>query len=222
MVYKSENRLKVRDLGEFCLHLKEIGFSPDTIIDVGVASYTQGIYSFNDAEFFLFEPLEEYQEKAKKLLTDKKGSLYQLALSNKSGKCEMLVSPGHEDSAAITESAVVNHSLVRSISMKRLDEVIPQDKIGTNSILKVDVQGHDYFVLEGAGDLLGMIDIVIFEFMHFGKVSFADYVHLMNRFDLSLYEILSPLRRPYDDAVSQTDFVFVRENSFLRQHKRYR
>ena len=219
-MYSEETRTKQRTLGEFCRHLEDLAYIPNTIVDVGVASYTEGLYGFRDATFFLFEPLPFYLEPAQKLIEGKKGTVYQMALSDSNGNCVISARDGAPDSAAISGISGKNVTDY-NVQMMRLDHVLTTENITSPSLLKIDVQGHDYFVLKGAGNLLKSFDIVIFEFMYLGDVEFNLYVELLSKNGFSLYEVISNLRRPYDDAVSQSDFVFVKTTSELRSYKRY-
>ncbi len=221
MGYLFENRTKQRSLKEFCLFLKDVDYHPRTIIDVGVASYTEGLYSFENCKFFLFEPLPDFKEKAESLIENKTGKFFPVALSDKEGEGMIAAPKGALDCASLNLEGNSEHFVKYEVSIKRLDECIDLSELDSPVILKIDVQGMDYYVLKGANKLLKGIDIVIFEFMYFGDVGFYEYVKLLNEFDFSSFEVMSQLRRPYDDAVSQSDFIFVKNSSKLKGYKRY-
>ena len=53
----------LRDWPGFFDHVKSLGFYPNTIIDVGVASFTKHLYeAFPDSRIMLIEPLIEFEE----------------------------------------------------------------------------------------------------------------------------------------------------------------
>ena len=49
-----------------------------------------------------------------------------------------------------------------TVPQRRLDDIAPRGKI---ALLKVDVEGHEYFVFKGGDDTLKRTDIVYFEFV---------------------------------------------------------
>ena len=57
LMFKRRNSME-----EVLEHVLEMGFSPTTIIDVGVAFGSPGLYqSFPDSKFLLIEPLVEFE-----------------------------------------------------------------------------------------------------------------------------------------------------------------
>jgi 16S rRNA G527 N7-methylase RsmG len=51
-----------KTLKEILSHVKRLGFKPKTIIDVGVAYGTPGLYGvFDDVKYLLVDPLREYE-----------------------------------------------------------------------------------------------------------------------------------------------------------------
>jgi hypothetical protein len=93
-----------------------------------------------------------------------------------------------------------------------------------NRILKIDT-GYEYEVLKGASTALHNCQLVLAElnFMDIHKnVKLADEViSFLKQFDFVMYDITEIHRRPSDNALWQVDFMFVKENSFLRQNKKW-
>jgi hypothetical protein len=67
----------MRKANEFFDHLKNVGFQPETIIDVGVARGTIDIYdAYPDAYYVLIEPVEEFKPDLVDLLKRLKGEYH--------------------------------------------------------------------------------------------------------------------------------------------------
>ncbi len=126
-----------------------------TVIDVGgnigiftvlLASLCQRVYSF--------EPAPETFERLKGNVFRNKlnhVSLHQLALSNISGEIMFSVSP---NSPATNHIAVANDSTAINVPVTTLDTFVQDNQIETIDFLKIDVEGFEASVLEGAEALL--------------------------------------------------------------------
>src|SRR5450755_65676 len=59
-----------RNFKEFFSHLKTLGFTPKSVIDIGVAWGTPDLYeAFPASKFYLIEPLKEFEPELKRLTT---------------------------------------------------------------------------------------------------------------------------------------------------------
>src|SRR5512145_2984202 len=70
---------------ESYLLLRELGFRPDIVIDVGVAKGTDDLYrAFPDSFFLLMEPLKEFEADLKRILVRHRGDYVLAAAASKS------------------------------------------------------------------------------------------------------------------------------------------
>jgi hypothetical protein len=80
-------------------------------------------------------------------------------------------------------------------------------------------------VLAGATRTLEKTDAIILEVSLFGTMiggpQHYDVVSKMKRLGFVVYDIFGFLYRPFDNALSQVDMVFVRENGSFRKHHAY-
>jgi hypothetical protein len=98
--------------------------------------------------------------------------------------------------------------------MKRLDDLASQINVRENLLVKIDVQGYEYEVLEGGKNIIGRADIVLvetaFKALYKGEASFD-----------RLYRSLSKLGFQYAGNLNQAsdlvsgrpifaDAIFVR------------
>lgn len=216
-----------RNFGEFFRHLDTLGYRFKTVIDVGVGNGTESLYKGTvGAKYFLIEAVPDVGGKVKAIANRLGAEFFNVAAGASSGTV------GFYRHADITGSSLlkqlerderINGELI-SIPMERLDALIPKN-IETPCLLKIDTQGAELSVLEGAKDLLEKIDLIMLEvsFHQFreGAPEIADVFGFMKNIGYLPYEILEGHYRSLDNALAQVDVVFVRGNSFLRKDKTF-
>ena len=94
------------------------------------------------------------------------------------------------------------------------------------NLLKIDTRGYEYQVLQGVKEFLNDIDIILAElnFIDIHKdVKLANEVIIfLDNYNLVIYDIAQIHRRPFNNAIWQTDFIFVKKDSFLRENKNWK
>lgn len=214
-------------LMEVMLHLKDTGFYPGTIIDIGVAYGTPGLYGiFKDAKYMLIEPLAEWEAVCEDIC-DKYNAEYIIAAAGKeSGVITINVHPDLSGSSTYneTEGEHVDGSS-REVNVVTVDELFVERNLKAPVIIKIDVQGAELDVLEGAKDVLGVSEIIIlevslFQFFREGP-QFYDIVHYMKQYGFVVYDIFGGDNRLLDNALGQIDLVFVKENGLFRKSHDY-
>jgi hypothetical protein len=92
-------------------------------------------------------------------------------------------------------------------------------------VLKVDVEGAELQVLEGAGATLEQTELVLLEVSFFrfvpGGAELADVVAWMRAHGWSPYDVYNGHTRPLDGALAQVDMAFARDDGPLRADHRY-
>ncbi|MBD0328223.1 MAG: FkbM family methyltransferase [Pyrinomonadaceae bacterium] len=207
-------------------HIRRLPFRPGTVIDVGVAYGTPELHSrFPGAKLLLIEPLEEFEPILKEL-GRKVGTDYVLAAAGaEPGTVTMNVRP--QDLAASSRFEELGvPSERREVPMETLDTLIAERRLPGPYLIKVDVQGAELDVLNGAKQILKKTDFVLLEVSFFRfhsgeEPQFADVVRFMDERDFAVYDIVGGLNRPADDALAQVDVAFVKESGVFRQHHRY-
>lgn len=157
------------------LKLIKRSYKPDyhfTIFDVGAH---QGDYALvvkdvfkNSSTAYCFEPSEDLFQELEKNLSNTDFGLFQLALSDEAASLALFTSDDRiptllGNAFEITGQKLVSQEKVRSI---RLDDFCKNNEIEHIDFLKIDVEGFELKVLNGAGDLIqkGAVDFVQFEF----------------------------------------------------------
>ncbi len=211
--------------------LKQIAkfWSPDTVIDVGAAFGKWSLEAnkvFENSDYILLEPVEEYQKVLKDLENQNKRFKYlKLGANSKQGEFEFNL---HDDLVGSSLKKEVEGGDVDGKSIKincdTLDNIC-KDRLDKTFLLKLDVQGAELDVLAGAEQVLRQTECLVMEVSLFKSfedgIDFYDVVKYMKERDFVLYDIFSFLYRPYDDALCQVDAIFVKENGTFRKFHGY-
>jgi FkbM family methyltransferase len=216
-------------LDEFFARARRLGLRPRTVFDVGAAmgDFTQTCWTvFPEARFFLIEPLDEFAP----ILTDKCkriGATFVPAVAaEKDAEAMLHVHQDYVGSSLLREEegAAVDGT-ERSVKSITIDGLASEKSAQGPYLLKADVQGAELRVLDGATSVLEeavlvMLEVVFFEFFVGGPL-FADVVAYMADRGFVVYDVLQPVHRPLDGALSQVDLMFVPRESILRRQHIY-
>lgn len=128
-------------------------------------------------------------------------------------------------SSILSEAAGPNHPLVAH-PMRTVDDVVRSDFAGRPpDLLKLDVQGYELEVLRGAEESLSGVGAVLAELnlldIHAGVPLFAELVRWLDDRGFVAFDLCGLTRRPLDQALWQTDMIFVPRESPLRADKRW-
>lgn len=204
-------------------HILRLNYYPEIIIDVGAADGTPPLLNiFPDSRFLWIEPLVEFEKALKKLAEIYKGQYIIAAAGEFNRTATINITPDLYGSSLYTKSG--KDLPLRKIRVIRLDDLIDEYDLKGDTLLKVDVQGYELKVLEGAQRLLQNCEIVILEvsFFRFQKEfpDFYDVIDYMKKRNFVVYDIFDWLNRPLDGTLAQANILFVKENGCFRQtHK---
>jgi len=208
--------------------LKTGGISFDSIIDVGA---NEGQFAremlelYPTAQIFCFEPLEAPFLKLTEWAATQSGNIrcFKMALGDHIGEIEMHLNEKFTPSSSvltITDRSIelypqtyVDKSV--SVTMSTLDTVMSEVHLDAtkNMLLKLDVQGFEDRVLNGASKTLSLCNAVILEVLvehlYEGQAQFADIVTLLHRFGLQYAGNVEQFYSP-DGRVVFADVLFLR------------
>ncbi len=210
-----------RNFKEFFAHLKHLGFTPQTVIDIGVAWGTPDLYeAFPASKFYLVEPLKEFEPALKHLKASYDVEYVLAAAGSAPGELTLNIHTDPRQTSALEREAVDR----RVVPVVTLDQVFAKCDLQGPIILKVDTEGQELAVLAGAAETIRKLDVIILETRLISYVDglpeFGDIVDYMTRKNFSLYDILDGGYRPLDSALEMVDLVFVQKDSPLRADKR--
>lgn len=204
------------------------GLRPFTVIDCGAAFGTAELYlNFPDARHVFIEPLREYQEALKSLKHRlKSADIVQAAAAANEGVLTINVHPDLVGSSTYLEEEDSDvNGVPREVPAVTLDNVCR--RLGTQGpyLIKLDVQGSELDVLNGAADVLLVAELVVMETSLFefykGAPQLGEVIAFMKTRGFVPYDVVGAQYRLMDGAMSQIDVVFVRESGVLRVHHVY-
>ena len=208
--------------------LYELGFCPKIVVDVGVAKGTKELYdAFPDSFFLLIEPLKEFEPDLKRILQKYHGSYILAAAGPRSDRVTFNVHKDHLEGSSQYKEAMgaVADGYEITVPIIRIDDIIEEKQLNGSTLIKVDAQGAELEVLNGAKKALLETEVVVleasmFEFLK-GAPQFFDVVLYMKNHGFVAYDIIKGWNRPLDNALGQIDIIFVKENGRFRQNHSY-
>jgi FkbM family methyltransferase len=208
--------------------LRRLGFEPATCLDVGAAfgHFTVECAAvFPEADHLLVEPLEEYRPFLE-AVTDRvpRARHAAVAAAARAGQVTVNVHADLVGSSLLRETeGAATDGIARVVPGRTLDDLCQTLDLHGPYLLKVDVQGAELEVLEGAPAVLRATEYVLLEVSLFrffvGGPDVAEVIASMRSRGFVAYDLFHPIYRPLDGALSQFDLAFVREGGrFRREH----
>ncbi len=182
------------------------------IIDIGVAYGTPDLYArCPDATIELFEPQPQFHAMLETgLMRQRNCHLHKVAAGAANGEATFHLSGPASASLLGTKDKPGRTFPTMVVPVRRLDEVLKPADLKRPAILKIDTEGYELAVLQGAEGLLPAIDAVILE-MHLGK-AYAyrpqQILDIMARHGFALIDILD--REVRNSRTTCCDMVFER------------
>ena len=181
-------------------NLRKAGLSPQTLVDVGVgADGTPQLYeAFPEAFMVLIEPLREHEPQLKAILKEYGGEYFLTAVGTKEENLVINVEPNKSGRSSIytrTDFTSTGDPVeTREIPVTTLDALMEKHNFRPPFGLKIDTEGFEHQVIEGAPNFLLETQFVIAEVSvarrFAGGYSFAEFIQIMNKNGFSLCDIL--------------------------------
>jgi FkbM family methyltransferase len=175
------------------------------------------------AEIHCFEPYPpSFARLSAGLVGDGLVSLHPLALSSAPGRAALNVNrnaetnsllPSDRRAALYWGEGVLETETEVEVPLQTLDGFCAEHSIARIDVLKLDVQGAEYSVLEGADALLSARRIgviyteVIIAPTYVGQRRLVDYLALTSARGYELFDLYNPTRR--NGRLIQSDIIFV-------------
>jgi FkbM family methyltransferase len=212
------------NLADVLGHLAKLGLKPGTVIDVGAASGTLELYeTFPEAAHLVIEPLEEFEEYLREISKKYKMKVVIAAACDRAGTTIFNVHDVLTGSSMLHEAEGPHvDGIQRTVKAVTIDSLCVDDELKAPFVIKIDVQGGELVVLNGAkvtmknAELI-ILEVQLFKFFKYGP-EFYDVIDFMKLNGFCVYDIVGHCYRPLDNALSSVDIAFVKEEGQLRKN----
>lgn len=205
-----------------------LGLPIETIIDVGAAAGTWSLEALRvwpNASYVLLEPLLERRPVLESLTQQHKNfSFLPFAAGNKKTSVNFVIADDLDGSGIA--SSDTDLSLIRSVEVIRLDEVVRDKNLKGPFVIKLDTHGFEVPILEGCTGILNGVSLFIIECYGFqiadNSLLFWEMSHYMEKLGFRLFDVVNILNRPKDGAFWQCDAFFIKKDNSLFSYNHYR
>lgn len=209
-------------------HLLRRGFRPKVVLDIGAA---KGYWSlvcgqfFAEALFFLIDPLTESEPFLRQACdADPRFHYLLTAVGSEPGEALMNIA-GDCEGSSLCHWEGVGPSQQRRVPVTTVDHLLSAGRIQAPDLVKIDVQGYELRVLQGALQMLRHAEVLIVEVNLYEFAGGYARVHEVIRFladrQFYMFDLAGALRRPYEDDLGELDIVFVSARSPLMSSNRW-
>lgn len=207
-------------------NLRRKGFNPGSVVDVGAY---EGHWALDFLEVFpssrilMVEAQRRKEVSLKKISSDFPSVAYAIdLLASTDGEQKYFFE--NETSSHILKPSEASADTVL-LKTKTLDTLLKEKQFPLPDFLKLDVQGYEREILEGAETSLQHATVCLLELslLNIGGDTplLAEMIAYMDRKGFQAYDISQFIRRPYDKALYQIDMFFVKKNSRLVMEKEW-
>ena len=209
--------------GQFFQCIKNLGFNPVHIVDVGAHRGTwtrNALQFFPDAHYSLFEPQAYLSASFTDLLRNPKIKFYAKGVGPCSGMMDLTPSD-RDDSFSFSFNAEEAKAFgVQQVKapVVTLDEFLPSMGLPQPDLIKIDAEGWDLEVLKGAEKTISKAEVVLMEAAIMNKVfrnTIADVVRAMDSRGFIVFDITDLNRTQKHNSLWLVELVFVKSKGVL-------
>jgi FkbM family methyltransferase len=180
-----------------------VEFRAGTILDVGAADGTPALYAaYPEANVVAFDPLVEQLNRLERSFGSRTLEAFNVALGAEDGEAVLhipesilLKSSLHERTALTADGGKIT---TRTVPVRRLDDLVAEHDWPTPYVLKIDTEGHELAVLEGAIETLRSCAVVYTESSlakrFVSGYRFRELSEFFYRLDFDLVDVLEAWR----------------------------
>ncbi len=224
-------RAGVPSLAGLLEHLRDNGFLPSAILDIGAnagewSRVAAGVFGTSRILMFDGDPENEpaLHNAVREIGARSSYFLSLLGAEKKDAVTFYRPEAGTTGSSVLPELTSYDKEAIK-LRMNTLDSLIEGVELSGTLLMKLDVQGFELEILKGGKKALGASEVVIMEASlleyNEGAPLFADVVAFMRQEGFEVYDFCGQNRRETDQALFQTDVVFARRESGLRARRKF-
>jgi len=211
-------------LDSFFPLLKDLGFAPRHIIDVGAnhGDWTRtALRYFPDAQYTLVEPQDHLKTHIQDLLSaGHKIHWINAGAGDTPGTFPFTISHRDDSSTFVIDAdqARLTGQPQIMLPIRTLNEIVSSTGAPTPEMVKIDAEGLDLQVLAGASDLLGVTDVFLVEACicsNDGANTASQVIEFMTKAGYRLIDISDLNRSPAHHVLWLAEFAFLRNTSPL-------
>jgi len=199
--------------------IKEKGYIPDTILDIGAhhGSWTNSMKQiYQDSKYYLFEAID-YSE-LNQFQNDENVTVYNNLLNDKIETVDWYQMKNTGDSLFrekthhFANCEIMKRETIDLHSLALKDNLFQDSK---NILIKIDCQGAEIPILKGATSILEKTDFIILEIPLFGKYNegvsdFLEHIMFMKSIGFLIYDIID--NHYINNFNMQVDVLFINKN----------
>ncbi len=200
--------------------LKRHGFCPESVIDIGAyqGEWTRKIKAiFPSTKVLMVDALAK-EDYLGKVVNDLPGVSYCIQLLGAKTGLEKTFYECETGSSYYEENSNAKKTPTTRVT-KSLDDVLAEEhfSLGNSSLLKIDAQGAELDILEGATQSLPFLDFIYLEVpiveYNLDAPDFEGYVHYLSSIGYSVFDVAT--HHLHQDLLLQVDILFSRRNSSI-------
>ena len=205
---------------------RRLGLDPATVIDVGVGYGTPELWeAFPRARLLMIEPIpDRFGGAAQDVARRREGAeLVAAAAGAEPGSTTITMHRAPEMSSVLGAWIGDRGGDAREVPVVRVDDAVSERSLPGPFVVKVDVEGAELAVLDGAAAVLEETELVLLEVRLFELVPGGAQLHhvvpYMKERGFVAYDLFGGALRLSDGALAVTNIAFVREDGrFRRDH----
>jgi len=221
-VKTTENKEEL--LTVFYGNLKSSNFPLKFVVDIGANTGTwtrELLKNFPDVQVLMIEPQERLSSNFQDLLLQPKINYLPVGAGNKNDILKFTIHDRDDSCSFIyseEEAEKMGYEQIE-VPIKTLNSIIKENNYPFPDMIKIDAEGLDLEVIEGASDFYDKTEIFLVEASVCNgtyKNTVSEVVNLMDKCGFQMYEI-TDLNRPFPKSpvLWLIEIAFVRKNGFL-------
>ena len=199
--------------------LKEKGYFPDTILDIGAhhGNWTNSMKQiYNDSKYYLFEAIDYWE--LNQFNNDNNVKVCNILLNDKIEEVNWYQMKNTGDSIFKEKTHNFNNCEIikrRTIDLNTYSSITNILQNSKSILIKVDCQGAEIPILKGATSILEKTDFIILEIPLFGQYNegvpnFLEHITFMNTIGFVIYYIVD--NHYINNFNMQVDILFINKN----------